>query len=182
MKDARTVRDGQRFWAIENGVPFDSLGYVDDVEMNLREPLSAAALQAFGKGAGSELAKHMRALHSSSALVANFFDHWTSRDKASLLSAFSINGKEADLLEFEVRFPTELGGTPPHQARPSQWRVNSPNTWGGPLGESPALHPRTSPEFQGDSGRSRDYLLCQWECSPSTAAGWARTEPWSAAI
>ena len=114
MKDARTVRDGQRFWAIENGVPFDSLGYVDDVEMNLREPLFAAALQAFGKGAGSELAKHMRALHSSSALVANFFDHWTSRDKASLLSAFSINGKEADLLEFEVRFPTELGGTPPH--------------------------------------------------------------------
>ena len=114
MEDARAVRDGQRSWALENGVPFDSRGYVDDVEMNLRTPLSAAALQAFEKGAGSELAKHMRALHSSAALVANFFDYWTSRDKASLLSAFGISGKEEDLLEFEARFPTGLGGTPPH--------------------------------------------------------------------
>ena len=114
MEDARAVRDGQRTWAMENGVPFDSRGYVDDVEMNLRTPLSAAAREAFEKGAGSELAKHMRALHSSSALVANFFDYWSCRDRTPLLSAFGISDQRADLLEFEARFPTGLGGTPPH--------------------------------------------------------------------
>ena len=114
MEAARVVRDEQRAWAMENAVPFDSRGYVDDVEMNLRTPLSAAAREAFEKGAGSELAKHMRALHSSSALVANFFDYWTSRDKTPLLHAFGISSKTADLLEFEARFPTGLGGTPPH--------------------------------------------------------------------
>ena len=114
MEDARSVRDEQRAWAMENAVPFDSRGYVDDVEMNLRSPLSAAAREAFEKGAGLELAKHMRALHSSSALVANFFDYWTSRDKTPLLHAFGISSKTADLLEFEARFPTGLGGTPPH--------------------------------------------------------------------
>ena len=114
MEAARVVRDEQRAWALENAVPFDSRGYVDDVELNLRTPLSAAAREAFEKGAGSELAKHMRALHSSSALVANFFDYWTSRDKTPLLHAFGISSKKADLLEFEARFPTGLGGTPPH--------------------------------------------------------------------
>ena len=114
MEDARAVRDGQKAWALENGVPFDSAGYVDDVEMNLRQPLSAAAREAFEKGAGSELAKHMRALHSSSALVANFFDHWTSRDKTPLLYALGISDKRAERLDFEARFPMGLGGTPPH--------------------------------------------------------------------
>ena len=114
MEDARAVRDGQRAWAMENGVPFDSGGYVDDVEMNLRRPLSAAAREAFEKGAGSELARHMRALHLSSALVVNFFDYWSCRDKDPLLSALGISGQRADLLEFEARFPTGLGGTPPH--------------------------------------------------------------------
>ena len=114
MEAARVVRDEQRAWAMENAVPFDSRGYVDDVEMNLRTPLSAAAREAFEKGAGSELNKHMRALHSSSALVANFFDYWTSRDKTPLLHAFGTSSKTADLLEFEARFPTGLGGTPPH--------------------------------------------------------------------
>lgn len=99
---------------MENGVPFDSGGYVDDVEVNLRRPLSAAAREAFEKGAGSELARHMRALHSSSALVVNFFDHWSCGDKDPLLSALGISGKVADRLEFEARFPTGLGGTPPH--------------------------------------------------------------------
>ena len=50
MEDARAVRHGQRAWALENAVPFDSRGYVDDVEMNLRTPLSAEAREAFEKG------------------------------------------------------------------------------------------------------------------------------------
>ena len=56
----------------------------------------------------------MKALHSSSTLVANFFDYWTDRDKNSLLSALEIDTCNAESLEFEAKFPTGLGGTPPH--------------------------------------------------------------------
>ena len=56
----------------------------------------------------------MRALHSSSALVVNLFDYWTYRDKSPLLSALGIGPAGEVDLDFEARFPTGLGGTPPH--------------------------------------------------------------------
>lgn len=56
----------------------------------------------------------MRALHSSSALVVNFFDYWTDRDKAPILSALGIDPEGGASLKFEAQFPTGLGGTPPH--------------------------------------------------------------------
>ena len=56
----------------------------------------------------------MRALHSSSALAANFFDYWTDRDKTPLLSAFGIDSDSGGSLDFEAQFHTELGGKPPH--------------------------------------------------------------------
>ena len=66
------------------------------------------------RGGGSELAGHMKALHSSSALVANFFDYWTDRDSTPLLAALETDAGKAESLNFEARFPTGLGGTPPH--------------------------------------------------------------------
>ena len=56
----------------------------------------------------------MRALHSSSALAANLFDYWTERDKSPLLAALGVDAKGETSLDFEARFPTGLGGTPPH--------------------------------------------------------------------
>jgi len=57
----------------------------------------------------------MLALHSSSALVANFFDHWTERDKAPLLAALGIESDDpAVQVDFEAKFPTGLGGMPPN--------------------------------------------------------------------
>lgn len=56
----------------------------------------------------------MRALHSSSALVVNFFDYWTARDKVPILSALDIDPECGASLCFEAQFPTGLGGTPPH--------------------------------------------------------------------
>ena len=85
-----------------------------EVEVNLWRPLSAHARQGFEGGAGSELARDMRALHSSSALAANFFDYWTDRDKAPLLAALGIESGHADSMEFEARFSTGLQGAPPH--------------------------------------------------------------------
>ena len=85
-----------------------------EVEANLFQLLSHRARLAFERGAGSELSGHMRALHSSSALVVNFFDYWTDRDKAPILSALGIDSAAAHELDFEAQFPTGLGGTPPH--------------------------------------------------------------------
>ena len=110
----REIKDAQRAWAESRGIPVDSRGYVRDVGANLWRPLSAEAHAGFRRGAGSELARHMKALHSSSALVANFFDYWTPRDKAPLLSALGVDGDSAVSLNFEAQFPTGLGGTPPH--------------------------------------------------------------------
>ena len=107
-------KDAQKAWAKSNGISFDQEGYVCDVESNLWKPLSASARDAFERGAGSETRGHMKALHSSSALAANFFDYWTERDKAPLLSALGVDTDGAEALDFEKRFPTGLGGTPPH--------------------------------------------------------------------
>ena len=95
-------------------IPIDSPGRVRDVASNLLRPLSPIAHRAFEKGAGSELAGNMRALHSSSALVANFFDYWTDREMAPLLSAMGICPEGEGSLDYEVPFPTGLRGTPPH--------------------------------------------------------------------
>ena len=114
MDAEQDLRDAQQNWARSRGIPFNSRGYVREVEANLWRLLSTRARQAFERGAGSELSGHMRALHSSSALVANFFDYWTNRDKGPLLSALGIDLEGANSLDFEAQFHTGLGGNPPH--------------------------------------------------------------------
>ena len=114
MQAEQSIRDAQMAWARSKGLSFDSRGYVYEVEENFWKPLSARARTGYERGAGSELKGHMKALHSSSALVANFFDYWTDRQKAPLLSALGIDIDGIQSLDFEARFPTGLGGTPPH--------------------------------------------------------------------
>ena len=114
MNPKQKIIEDQKAWAKSKGLSFDPKGYVRDAETNLRRPLSACALKGFNRGVGSELAGHMKALHSSSALVANLFDYWTSRDKTVLLSALEIDACNSESLEFEAQFPTGLDGTPPH--------------------------------------------------------------------
>ena len=114
MDEQQRIKCLQRSWAASKGLKFDSEGYLPDVESNLRTPLSPCARADFSKGAGSELARNMRALHSSSALVANYFDFWTNRDKGPLLAALGVDEERVESLRFERRFPTGLRGTPPH--------------------------------------------------------------------
>lgn len=114
MNRNQKIRLLQKAWAESRGLTVDPKGYVPDVEANLWRPLSARARQGFGRGAGSELSGHMKALHSSSALVVNFFDYWTERDSAPLLAALEVEAGGAESLDFEAQFPTGLGGTPPH--------------------------------------------------------------------
>ena len=114
MDAVQEIKHAQQDWARSKGIPFDTRGYVRDVEANLWKPLSARARVAFKEGSGSELQSKVRALHSSATLAANFFDYWTDRDKAPLLSALGINSAGAVSLDFEAQFPTGLQGTPPH--------------------------------------------------------------------
>ena len=114
MQAEQDIRDVQIAWAKSQGLSIDDKGYVDHVDANLWKPLSAHARAAYERGAGSELQGHMKALHASSVLVVNFFDYWTERPKAPLLSALGIDADDIQSLDFEARFPTGLGGTPPH--------------------------------------------------------------------
>jgi hypothetical protein len=114
MNPNQKIRLLQKAWAESRGLSVDPKGYVPDVGDNLRRPLSTRARQGFGRGAGSELSGHMKALHSSSALVVNFFDYWTERDSAPLLAALEVDAGGAESLDFEAQFPTGLDGTPPH--------------------------------------------------------------------
>ena len=114
MSPNRQIRKIQKDWAEPRGLSFDSRGYLGEVDANLRMPLSERATRGFTEGAGSELADHMKALHSSSALVVNLFDFWTYRDKGPLLSAMRVDDRSSAPLDFEAQFPTGLGGKPPH--------------------------------------------------------------------
>ena len=114
MQAQKDIRDAQVAWAKSQGLSIDDKGYVGDVEDNLWKPLSAHARTAYERGAGSELQGHMKALHASSALVVNFFDYWTDKPKAPLLSALGIDADDIQSLAFEAQFPTGLVGTPPH--------------------------------------------------------------------
>ena len=114
MDAEQEIKKAQQDWARSRGIAFDSRGYVPEVEANLYLPLSNRARLAFERGAGSELSGHMRALHSSSALAANFFDYWTDREKTPILSALGVDPDEGSALDFEAQFRTGLGSTPPH--------------------------------------------------------------------
>lgn len=106
MTAVQDIKDMQWNWASAKGIPCDSRGYVREVEDNLYQPLSRHARRGYERGAGAELRGNMRALHSSSALVVNLFDHWTDRERSPLLSALGLDPAVDVALDFEARFPT----------------------------------------------------------------------------
>lgn len=114
---ADIVREQQRNWALRRGVKLDSAGYTLDVSDNLFAPLSSAAREEFEEADGGELGQpgergKMQALHSSSALTCNVFDHWRSHDASPLAEALKITGPLR--IRFERKFPTGLPGNPPN--------------------------------------------------------------------
>ena len=87
-----------------------------DPDANLRVPLAASTRAAFV--CGTELTPRKNqparfsALHSSAALVANVFDHWSARDAAPLGAALGL-GAERVRLAFEEPLVTDVEGDPP---------------------------------------------------------------------
>ena len=119
MRSKTQILLHQRRWAESIGLDVDQAGYLPSVSDNLRTALSESARNGFQRGSGSELRDSskrrakMRALHSSSALVANFFDYWTGKDSAILVRLLDLE-KPIEMIAFEAQFPTGLGGNPPN--------------------------------------------------------------------
>lgn len=114
---ATVVREQQRQWALGRGVTLDSSGYTLDLSNNLFAPLSAAAQEEFAGGDGDELGRpgewgKMQALHSSSALACNVFDHWRVRDASALAASLGITAPLQ--IWFERKYPTGLPGNAPN--------------------------------------------------------------------
>ena len=85
----RYILAKQRSWAVRRGMPLEgSQGdhrgaqvYCQRLEDNLfLNGLTPQTRREFERGDGHELGSKMKALHSSSAFVANAFDYWRSID------------------------------------------------------------------------------------------------------
>jgi hypothetical protein len=119
MSSKFEVIQKQLQWARRVGHKIDERSYLSNIDANLWQPLSIAALRGFNQGSGSELKDStdrpakIKALHSSAALAVNVFDYWTERDATPLLHALGVKGT-ATSIEFEKQFPTGLGGNPPN--------------------------------------------------------------------
>ena len=92
-------------------IEYDAKGYACQWQENVLDcmPITAIA-QDFGSGAGRELDKKLCAAHSSAALVINTFGRW--RTEPESLRIAGVSGFRN--IQFEMTFPTGLGGTPPH--------------------------------------------------------------------
>ncbi|NDV47904.1 hypothetical protein D0T49_12690 [Paludibacter sp. 221] len=123
MNGLEFIKSKQQNWARRKG--FELIGgaipdrgeknYLHNLSDNLFEPLSKESLDCYNSGDGNEtrdgrthLAK-MKALHSSSAIVVNLFQHWNGKDVSPLLYACKLCSKSAKnisttKIKFEEKF------------------------------------------------------------------------------
>ena len=112
------LKSKQRAWAAGKGIEIYHDGYCHTFDDNFFQPLSASSRSDLGAGDGSELGQgggrgKIQALHSSAALVCNFFDYWRGRDLDLLAQALGISARLCRV-KFEQKFPTGLGGIAPN--------------------------------------------------------------------
>src|SRR5687768_14382755 len=103
------VEAAQTKWASDAGIPLERKGYALTLAGNLVPGgLHQETLDEFAQGDGAELRDSgrrpakMRALVSSSALAANFFDGWRNVPKDPLVSALGLE-QPIDSLRFEYK-------------------------------------------------------------------------------
>jgi hypothetical protein len=117
MNTCQAIIQRQQEWANGQGLPVDGNGYTATLTDNLIAPMSQIVQNVFSRGQGNELESKMMALHSSSALVYNFFEYWRGRPLGPLeqvLTAECCQPCELMNFEYEQTFPTGLRGVPPH--------------------------------------------------------------------
>jgi hypothetical protein len=110
------IKQQQQSWALAEQIDFDKKGYVKELRHNLFQDLDEDSINEFTVGKGRELEGHMLALHSSSALVVNFFQWWRSSNNIpKLAKALGLPETYANL-NFEKTHmkPKGIGGIRPH--------------------------------------------------------------------
>ena len=117
MLAANYIAYCQLKWAIQQKIPLE--GYTKGVKDNIfNNELHPETKKEYERGKGHELdgkRAHMKALHSSSALVVNVFDYWRRQNRIQDIARCCgaegiING-----MEFEKTHPIKgVNRTPPH--------------------------------------------------------------------
>lgn len=106
----------QESWAKRSGIEMERPGYAAKTDGNLFRPLSDGGRRDLDQAQGGELKRRnsnasppkFHALHSSSALVANVFDYWRSRDLQPLTTALN-SPRPLVKMETESTFSTGYG-------------------------------------------------------------------------
>jgi len=117
MLAANYIAYCQLKWATQQKIPLE--GYTKRVEDNIfNNELHPETRKEYERGKGHELdgkRVHMKALHSSSALVVNVFDYWRRQNRIQDIA--KCCGAEGIIsgMEFEKTHPIKgVNRTPPH--------------------------------------------------------------------
>lgn len=122
-KIIESVNEYLRSWAEKNSIKYYSKSeknkryYTYNIEDNLYQPLERDILDSYTSGAGKELDKKMRALHSSSALTVNLFQYWLKNPHfiTKIIDKSFFKDNENIIVKFENKLHVKgVKGTPPH--------------------------------------------------------------------
>ena len=115
IRTVENITAQQLTWARQNKIALEK-SYTSRVEDNIfGGQLHPATRLEYEKGKGHELEGHMKALHSSSALVVNVFDYW--RRVGRIQDMAECCGAEGSVTEMEFEKTHPIKGvtrTPPH--------------------------------------------------------------------
>lgn len=114
---AKDIAYYQLKWAIQEKIPLE--GYTKTVEDNIfNNELHPETRKEYARGKGHELEgkqAHMKALHSSSALVVNIFDYWRRQNRIRDIASCCGSEDIINGMEFEKTHPIKgMDRTPPH--------------------------------------------------------------------
>lgn len=115
----RIIHEKQREWAKSHGAKTDADGYTLTLNDNLFIPLSKDSEQEFRSGKGGELGEYgsrrkIQALHSSAALVVNFFEYWKQHNKLEIIATACGSNENLSEMHFEATHTNPVGRTAPH--------------------------------------------------------------------
>ena len=96
MKAIDNIKSKLKEWADDNNIEIDDDFYVKEMNENFIVNLSDESIRDLKGGDGTEIKNDKTrtkifALHSSSALVCNFFEYWRFRDKSILAKALQLD-------------------------------------------------------------------------------------------
>lgn len=105
-------------WADKNKIELDDDYYVKNMDENFILNLSDESIRDLKGGDGAEInddktRTKIFAVHSSSALVCNFFEYWRFRDKALLAKAFKFDQGIKSLV-YEQKLSMGMQGNMPN--------------------------------------------------------------------